>query len=183
MSIMDRTSHTHPLDLSFMKAGHGTVAMTGMPGRQQEVAFGGPWKRDLHQDMHTIREAGAERIVCLMETRELLAYKVEIGTFTTVANDFGMAFHHLPIVDGATPDITWADQWLEEGPEIHRVLADGHTIAIHCRGGFGRTGTLAAQILVELGTDPEAAMRHVRDVRPGTIETSGQEAYIRALRS
>ena len=164
-----------------MQAGAGTIAMTSLPGRQQEVAFGGPWKRDLGHDMQAIRNSGAVRIVSLMETLELRAYKVHIEAFSRVAGALGMAFHHLPIVDGGTPDQIWVRQWQDEGPKIHQVLAHGNTIAIHCRGGFGRTGTLAAQILVELGTSPETAIRLVRDARSGTIETKGQENYIRAL--
>ncbi len=48
-------------------------------------------------------------------------------------------------------------------------------------GGFGRTGLLAARILVEFGESPERAIRAVRTVRPGAIETRGQEEYIMSL--
>jgi len=54
-------------------------------------------------------------------------------------------------------------------------------VMVHCRGGFGRTGTVAARLLVERGLDPAAAMALVRHTRPGSIETSEQELYVLAL--
>ena len=41
---------------------------------------------------------------------------------------------------------------------------------------------VAALLLVELGERPEVAMRKVRLVRPGAIQTSAQEAYVRDYR-
>ncbi len=46
-------------------------------------------------------------------------------------------------------------------------------------GGLGRAGTVAARLLVELGAHPGDAMRRVRDVRPGAIETEEQEDHVR----
>lgn len=49
---------------------------------------------------------------------------------------------------------------------------------VHCKGGLGRAGTIAARLLVELGTDPSDAISKVRGVRTGAIETSAQERYV-----
>jgi ADP-ribosylglycohydrolase len=46
-------------------------------------------------------------------------------------------------------------------------------------GGLGRTGTIAARLLVEFGVDPEKAIREIRMARPGSIETREQEEYVR----
>ncbi|MFZ2417366.1 MAG: tyrosine-protein phosphatase [Smithellaceae bacterium] len=51
-------------------------------------------------------------------------------------------------------------------------------ILIHCRGGIDRTGTVAAQLLVELGMPHEKAIKAVRAARYGTIETRDQERYV-----
>ena len=45
--------------------------------------------------------------------------------------------------------------------------------------GLGRTGTMAAKMLVGFGVSPEDAIASVRQARPGTIETAAQEQYIR----
>ena len=55
-------------------------------------------------------------------------------------------------------------------------------MVLHCRGGIGRTGTIAARLLVEFGVAPEEAIRMVRRARPGTIETPAQEEYVLRLK-
>jgi ADP-ribosyl-[dinitrogen reductase] hydrolase len=45
-------------------------------------------------------------------------------------------------------------------------------------GGLGRAGTIASRLLVELGWSPEEAIREVRRVRPGALETDEQEDFV-----
>ena len=52
---------------------------------------------------------------------------------------------------------------------------------VHCRGGLGRAGTVGAILLVAMGESPDVAIRKVREVRPGAIETKDQEDYVRNL--
>ena len=46
-------------------------------------------------------------------------------------------------------------------------------------GGLGRAGMMAARISVELGTEPEQAIRMVRRARSGAIETYTQLALVK----
>jgi len=62
-----------------------------------------------------------------------------------------------------------------------RVTAGGRVL-VHCRGGLGRAGTVAACLLVEFGVRPEEAIQRVRIARPNAIETSAQERHVRAYR-
>jgi len=57
----------------------------------------------------------------------------------------------------------------------------GEAIVIHCRGGLGRTGIVAARLLVEFGEAPEGALFRVRRARAGTVENRLQEGYVRGL--
>jgi len=59
---------------------------------------------------------------------------------------------------------------------------DGQSIVVHCRGGLGRTGMVAARLLVELGEKPVTALQRVRAARPGAVETVEQEEYVLGLR-
>ena len=65
--------------------------------------------------------------------------------------------------------------------DITLQLKRGENIVVHCRGGRGRSGLLAARLLVEMGVDPEAAILQVRAANPLAIETPVQEAHIRGL--
>jgi ADP-ribosyl-[dinitrogen reductase] hydrolase len=64
------------------------------------------------------------------------------------------------------------------GSELRNLLHDEIPVALHCYGGKGRTGTIAARLLVELGTAPALAIEHVRAARPGSIETREQEQFV-----
>ena len=63
--------------------------------------------------------------------------------------------------------------------EIRTLLRGGEDVLVHCKGGLGRAGMIAARLLVELGMDPEQAIRDVRRARKGAIETSSQLALVR----
>jgi ADP-ribosyl-[dinitrogen reductase] hydrolase len=90
----------------------------------------------------------------------------------------GMRWWHLPIRDMDTPDEGFEIRWRRIGQELRSLLESGFSIALHCRGGMGRTGTVAARLLVELGSAPALAIERVRAVRPGSIETRAQEKFV-----
>mgnify|MGYP003345722415 CR=1 FL=1 len=54
---------------------------------------------------------------------------------------------------------------------IERLLRAGANVPVHCKGGLGRAGMMAARLLVELGQPADEAIRAVRRARPGAIET------------
>lgn len=61
-------------------------------------------------------------------------------------------------------------------------LQADRAIVIACQAGYGRTGTVAACLLIALGATAEEAIQHVRTARPGTIETDAQLEFVRAFR-
>ncbi|MDQ2763373.1 MAG: dual specificity protein phosphatase family protein, partial [Pseudomonadota bacterium] len=93
----------------------------------------------------------------------------------------GMKWLHLPITDVSTPTAEWEARWTDERPFVHAVLDRGGKVLVHCKGGLGRAGTVAARVLIERGMAPGAAIAAVRRVRPGAIETSAQESYLKRL--
>jgi predicted protein tyrosine phosphatase len=57
------------------------------------------------------------------------------------------------------------------------ALEEDGRVLIHCKGGQGRSGMLAMRLLVEQGEKPVTALKRIRDVRPGAVETKEQEIW------
>jgi ADP-ribosylglycohydrolase len=178
---MPRTSLSHPLRIPSVPVPGtpGILGLTLCPGKVQEDGLTGAWQRDLDLDLRAVRDWGACALVTLMEGRELAACRVADLPARLPA---GIAHFHLPIPDGGVPDAAWERAWAVAGPRIRTLLREGGKVVVHCLGGLGRTGTIAARLLVEFGMTPEAAIQAVRAARPGAIETAGQEAYVRRQR-
>ena len=92
----------------------------------------------------------------------------------------GLREVHLPCPDFTTPT---QEQILTSIATIAQAIAEDTRVAIHCRAGLGRTGTVLACWLVSQGTPAEDAILEVRRRRPGSIETDDQEAAIRTFAS
>lgn len=171
------TSLTHPLRIDAAQViNGGLIGMTLCPGKKQPIGMSGEWDRDLELDLCVIREWGAVAVVTLMEAYELAAYQVE--RLGELVEALGMEWHHLPIPDADVPGEPFEDQWTRVGPALRHHLKQGRRILLHCRGGLGRTGMIAARLLVELGTPPADAILAVRTARVGAIETDAQERHV-----
>lgn len=175
---MIKTSISHPLRIDEVKIldGSGIIGMTLCPGKKINSAISGVWERDLDVDLQAIRDWGAQAIVNLMEEHEYDLLR--IPDYVERVSSYPMTYFHLPIVDVHPPDKRFLRLWKSFGPKLRQILRDGGKILIHCRGGLGRTGTVAAQLLVELGMPHKDAVRLVRKARNGAIETSDQEKYV-----
>jgi ADP-ribosyl-[dinitrogen reductase] hydrolase len=180
---MIKTSATNPLEIAAVSAGStfGRVGITFCPGKHDLHAMTGSWDRDLSVDLDAIRNWGAAAVVTLIEPKEILLLRVErLGE--EVASR-GMLWFHLPIADGFAPDESFERKWLRAGDDLRNLLRNGRDILVHCRGGLGRAGTIAARLLIELGMEPATAIHTVRAVRRGAIETREQEQYVLAVRA
>jgi len=88
----------------------------------------------------------------------------------------GMEYLHIPIADFSAPPMSDVRLFVEF---VRRVSASkGGPVTVHCGSGYGRTGTMLACYLVSEGRTAEDAIAEVRRLRPGSIETGGQEAAI-----
>lgn len=174
---MKKTSQSDPLRIDGIRLNPpgGEIGMTLCPGKKIDSAVSGDWDRDLVTDLAAIAAWGATVLLSLMEPHEFERLGVSGMKQCLPA---GIEHFILPIVDGGVPSGTWERAWAKVGPNVRERLALGERIVIHCRGGLGRTGIVAARLLVECGEDPAAAIRRVRKARPGAIENHRQEEYV-----
>lgn len=174
-----RTSHTHPLQIAELRAGDGwgRIGITFCPGKHDRAAATGAWARDLGVDLDAIAAWGAQLVLTLVEPEELTALRVpRLGL---EVQRRGLRWLHLPIADFGVPAEPFERAWVAQGAEIRALLRAGGDVLVHCKGGLGRAGMVAARLLVELGWAPDEAIRAVRRVRRGAIETPGQLALVR----
>ena len=134
----------------------------------------------LTSDLQRLCDWGARGLVTLLEDHEFEL--LGITSLSKEVDALGMRWWHLPIRDMETPDADFEIRWQQAGQELRSLLGEGLSIALHCRGGLGRTGTIAARLLVELGSAPATAIERVRAVRPGSIETRAQESFVHACK-
>ncbi|HET8986298.1 MAG TPA: cyclin-dependent kinase inhibitor 3 family protein [Trueperaceae bacterium] len=179
---MVRTSLTHPLDVFWIDpaahGGSGRLGLTYAPGKCGRAPVSGvDWQRDLGLDLDRLRgHHAADLLVSLMETfeYELLG----IPTLFAEARARGIEVVHLPIVDTEAPATHQVPEVFELIGDVRDALAKGRTVVIHCRGGQGRTGMLAAAVLTSYGHGADAAIALVRAVQPRAVESSAQQRFV-----
>lgn len=128
-----------------------------------------------------LAEADVAILVSLLETEEAVGLGLDLAALGRACAARAVGWDHAPIVDFAVPDAAFERRWHRLGAALQEQLGKGRGVALHCRGGLGRSGTIAARLLIELGLDPGEAIARVRESRPGAIETGAQEAYLHAL--
>lgn len=167
------TSQSSPLRLDRVPvAGRaGRLSLTICPGKKDAA-----WDRDLATDLGRLRAAGVTRVVYLLEEAELRM--LGIPDYPGALRAAGIAPHHLPIPDGGTLGEGGFDRMLDMVDLIRMRLSLGEHVVVHCRGGLGRAGTVAACVLVSDGMGVKEAIALVRSHRPGAIENVGQEAFV-----
>ena len=160
--------------------GAGAVGLCHFPGRCGVDSRGRVWQRSIEADLQAIGRWGAAAVLSLVEAGEFSIYGVpDLGARVRAS---GMRWHHLPVPDMGVPPAQLFAPMQPQMRTVQDALARGERVLVHCAAGLGRTGTVAAALLVASGVEPQAAIARVREVRPGTLETAEQEAFVHALR-
>lgn len=142
------------------RAKHGgvdEVPLLGVPGRLWLAGkhFVGP------DPDAALQEVGADVLVCLNEAPELAdRYPHYVHWLGTHAG--GRAVWQ-PIPDLHAPPLAEAVALLDE---LATFVRDGRSVLVHCGAGIGRAGTIAAGLLMVLGTPMAAALATVAAHRP-----------------
>ena len=146
----------------------GSLSITILPGRRDTL-------RNLDDDLETLRHEGVNAVLCCVPAEELASYGVE--NLLTKYAGAGLDVYHLPVMDQrvcSKQEMAAATDW------IRGELESGRHIMLHCVGGLGRSGMVAACWLRACGLTPQEAIDEVRRVRgPRAVETGIQEDMVR----
>jgi len=121
----------------------------------------------LEADLAWLRERGIGAVLSLTEE------PLEAGAVERA----GMGYLHVPVRDMEAP----------EPEEIERALAfidrqrlAGRAVAVHCRMGQGRTGTILAAYLIRSGRTAQEALAELRAACRGAVSAGVQERALEA---
>eukprot|EP00282_Hemiselmis_andersenii_P006436 CAMPEP_0114140008 /NCGR_PEP_ID=MMETSP0043_2-20121206/17155_1 /TAXON_ID=464988 /ORGANISM="Hemiselmis andersenii, Strain CCMP644" /LENGTH=232 /DNA_ID=CAMNT_0001234073 /DNA_START=98 /DNA_END=796 /DNA_ORIENTATION=+ len=178
-SSLSRTSHSHPITVSpVSKTGSGRLGLCYCPGKNL-VREGIKWERDLDIDLRDMKERHrVDVVVCLLSPAELRSLGVRRDYCESVVKS-GMELIMHPIIEMAAPDDIGSARELVE--RVVGELAKGKRVVMHCRGGMGRAGMMAACVLYRVGEAQghKAAIEMVRKRRgKGAVESRAQEAFV-----
>lgn len=159
---------THPtwqLDLE-----QGALVLTPCPGTKGV---------DLEASLVQLKEQGVEAIVTALDNTELENKGVaQLGEAT---EKLGMQWFQIEIEDDCAPGDDFAVKWQQASYVLHQVVDNGGKVAMHCMGGSGRTGLLAAHLLLEKQWPLSDIVKEVQALRPGAFTKPVQVDYINAV--
>lgn len=150
----------------------GSLLLTPCPGTLEA---------SIEEALDSLKEAGATAVITLMTQPEMAKHQVERIAEQSAAR--GMAWFHLPVEDEGAPTEQFAQAWKKVRAQVHARLDEDDCIAVHCKGGSGRTGVVAAQILMERGASMKDAIDQVKALRPNAFSHAVQVYYITQLAS
>ena len=143
----------------------GKLAMAARPR-------GGEWLQD---EMAYWQRCGVSTILSLLEPDE----ERDLGLLSerAVASAAGIAFRSLPLEDRGVPA---SENLIRTEIEfLDSDLRAGRNTVLHCRQGIGRTGLVAASLLLATGWDFEITLQRLSAVRGIPVpETQQQRKWI-----
>lgn len=160
-------SLAHPFTPLTINDDVGQILFTPCPGTK-EVG--------LQNSLEQLAAAAATAILTLMPKDEMQGNAVT--DLPELCTQLGLEWFHLPIEDDHAPAQAFEDAWQLASAKVHALIDAGKTIAIHCKGGSGRTGLVAAQILLDRGIPLDEVIARVKAIRPNALQLPTHQEYI-----
>lgn len=139
----------------FLWLKRGQLAGTPMPGVYLDMDY----------DLKALQRVGVTSLITLTE-KALDEEKLV---------PFGMKSYWDPIPDMEAPTV---EQGVRLCRKIDELLAQKEAVAVHCRAGMGRTGTVLAAHLVWEGYSALDALETVRSIEPRWVQSPVQIAFL-----
>ncbi|MGX9418626.1 cyclin-dependent kinase inhibitor 3 family protein [Vibrio sp. RC27] len=136
----------------------------------------GTKEADLQSSLEQLKAQGVMAIVTAISCDEMKVKNVE--QLGDLSEKLGITWFHLPIEDDCAPDAEFEAKWQDVSPQLESIMTQSGKVALHCMGGSGRTGLLAARLLLDKGWELPDIITQVQALRPGAFQKSIQIEYI-----
>lgn len=168
--MFNKVKRDGPLRIDWLKSDvlkEETVGLTILPGRKD-------YSRSTEEDLKYIKSIGIDNVIPLITDDELHDFGVD--NLMDQYKAFNFDVNRLPIKDqmaASNEEMNMLIDW------IKTKLKDNEKVMIHCVGGLGRSGMVAASLLKSLGKSAEEAISNVRNSRsPRAVESIEQESFV-----
>lgn len=118
----------------------------------------GEW---LDEEIASLARQGVTTVVSLLTHAE--AYELGLVEEAALCSAQGIEFLSFPITDRGVPEQVAMTVTLVAG--LHERALAGSGVVVHCRAGIGRSGLIAAAVLLHEGLTPESALATVSRAR------------------
>ncbi len=147
---------------------HGRLAIMPRPR-------GNEWLED---EIRSLKALKVDVVVSLLTQEENV--ELELEQEQRLCESYEIEFISFPIKDRQVPDsIPETKQLLSR---LHHNLLDSKSIAVHCRGGIGRSGLITACLLVKSGMSATETFKAVSKARRIEVpDTREQFEWVQSL--
>lgn len=161
--------NTHPFEILALD-NNAKLIFTPCPGTKTA---------SLDDSIAQLKQKKTSLLITLMADEEMITNKVQ--ALPDICQKHQITWLQLPIVDDEAPASAFEQQWIKHKKRILDEINDQCVVAVHCKGGTGRTGTVIAMLLLELGWPVSKIKKEVHAIKPTALKIQAQLDYLNTL--
>ncbi|MGF1715318.1 phosphatase domain-containing putative toxin [Photobacterium chitinilyticum] len=160
-------SNAHPF-WTLPLAGGAKLLLTPCPGTKGA---------NLQDSLMQLKDAGATAVLTALEMGDLP--DEGLNQLAEQCKALELKWFHLPIEDDCAPGDEFNASWPQANKAAQVMLDNGEVLVVHCMGGSGRTGLIAARIMLDRGIGLDSAIEQIQALRPGAFTRQAHIDYIK----
>ncbi len=130
----------------------------------------------LDESLQQLKQQGVSMLLTLMFDKEMLDNNIE--KLPQLCNTLQIKWLQLPIIDDEAPQEAFVLQWEKHKKLMLDEIKNKGIIAVHCKGGTGRTGTVISLLLLQLGWSADKIKQEIQTLKPKALRIQKQIDYL-----